>query len=357
MKILYVPCDASGSGKLRCELPGRELARLGHEVVFSQPRETTSWRNASGIMEHRQVSTPDLDVLEQRPDVMVLQKSIDPETPTIVESAQKLGAAVVVESDDLVWGVPDWHDAKRANDVGRAAHREGTQRADAVTVSTDQLAEEYRKVHPRVAVVRNGLDQEQWASVTPQYEVERDRMRVGWTGHLTWRRGDAATLERWLTPFLARCHRADFVAAGDRRVHDAIGVPFGQRISVGWQQWQDVPRLLCFDVGLVPLEDNLFNRCKSWLKGLEYMAAGIVPIAPAWHDEYRLLIEHGVDGVLVANHEQALASLWHLWASPEERVAMARRAREKALGLMVDGRAAEWERALSVRRPSRLLVA
>ena len=38
---------------------------------------------------------------------------------------------------------------------------------------------------------------------------------------------------------------------------------------------ENYPKMFTFDVGVVPLQQNLFNDCKSWIKGIEYAAAGI----------------------------------------------------------------------------------
>jgi len=57
---------------------------------------------------------------------------------------------------------------------------------------------------------------------------------------------------------------------------------------------QDYPSLLSgFHIGLVPLVPSPFNEAKSYLKGLEYAAAGI-PFIATPTAEYRRLHEAGV---------------------------------------------------------------
>jgi Glycosyl transferases group 1 len=57
------------------------------------------------------------------------------------------------------------------------------------------------------------------------------------------------------------------------------------------------------DVAVVSLEDNLFNRCKSNIKWLEYSACGI---AGVYSDlpPYNNCIRHGQTGLLVGNRVQ-----------------------------------------------------
>ena len=56
------------------------------------------------------------------------------------------------------------------------------------------------------------------------------------------------------------------------------------------------------DVGIVPLRDVEFNHAKSYLKGLEYGAAGIPFIAQAL-PEYQILADSGVGRVATTPDE------------------------------------------------------
>jgi hypothetical protein len=47
------------------------------------------------------------------------------------------------------------------------------------------------------------------------------------------------------------------------------------------------------DIGIVPLRDVEFNHAKSFIKGLEYTAAGIPWIA-GWSPEYEYITSHGI---------------------------------------------------------------
>ena len=85
-----------------------------------------------------------------------------------------------------------------------------------------------------------------------------------------------------------------------------------------------------FDIGLAPLVDNAFNRCKSNIKWLEYSAharAGVFSNL----DPYRDSVEHGKTGMLVGNSTQEwLGALEYLITHPTERKALGRAARKKA---------------------------
>jgi hypothetical protein len=80
--------------------------------------------------------------------------------------------------------------------------------------------------------------------------------------------------------------------------------------------WQ-YPSGLCFDIGVVPLSDHPFNRAKSFIKGLEYAAAGIPFVASCSPEYLRLRDEFGIGRVAVSK-EQWLRHI-HELADPDVR--------------------------------------
>lgn len=85
-----------------------------------------------------------------------------------------------------------------------------------------------------------------------------------------------------------------------------------------------------FDIGLAPLADNPFNRCKSNIKWLEYSAharAGIFSDL----EPYRESVEHGKTGMLVGDDpKEWFEALEYLISNPNQRKAMGRAARKDA---------------------------
>lgn len=65
----------------------------------------------------------------------------------------------------------------------------------------------------------------------------------------------------------------------------------------------DLPNVYAnFDIGIVPLNDIPFNRAKSFIKGLEYAAAGI-PFVASNLPEYKYLADAGVGRVASLREE------------------------------------------------------
>ena len=73
----------------------------------------------------------------------------------------------------------------------------------------------------------------------------------------------------------------------------------------------DYPKLFPpIDIGIVPLNDLPFNHAKSFIKGLEYAAAG-VPFIASNSPEYKYLADLGV-GRVASNREEWLYHLEEL---------------------------------------------
>jgi glycosyltransferase involved in cell wall biosynthesis len=83
------------------------------------------------------------------------------------------------------------------------------------------------------------------------------------------------------------------------------------------------------DVGIGPLRDTRFNRCKSDLRAREYMALGIVPVLP-FVGPYRQSFVDGHTGRHVFGHQTLSGVLREVAKDPAHRAAMSAAAREVA---------------------------
>jgi len=217
--------------------------------------------------------------------------------------------------------------------------------ADVVTAATPALAVQLGRYNRNVRVLPNFLDWELWEHVPQQYEQERRRIRVGWMGSTKWHAWDVRVLAGVLGPWLERHPEVEFVAAGDPKAHDLLGVPLGQRVSTARVPFHErsLPDITAtFDIGLVPLLECEFNECKSYLKGLEYAACGI-PVVASPTEQYRGFVESGVDGFLARRPSDWVRALDELVGDAELRFRMGRAARLKAARMTIQEHAHLWE--------------
>lgn len=351
-----LPMDTSGVGAYRCLFPGRELALHGHEVTMPlRDKFGNRYEGAlpvvvgidddGGIADWFQA---DVYVLQQRMEHLIIG---GPDGDwSMADVARWLrGHGKVVVSDVCDWypGLPDENlGSSGLRKMSRHMSVQGlldTFRAsDCLTVSTAALAEGHAEDCSDVRVLPPFLDWGMWKDVKQQSEVERPdgRVRVGWMGALAFHPDDLNVLRGAIGPWLERNPHVDFVSIGEPQpgeqadgyvsVHDLLEIPRDRRLTVNTAPFKELPKILpALDIGLVPLNGSFFNECKSHLKGLEYSACGIVPVATPT-EPYRGFIRDGETGFLARRAKDWLRALNVLVNDDELRRRMGRAAREAA---------------------------
>ena len=220
----------------------------------------------------------------------------------------------------------------------RANLKRNIQCADAVTVSTMQLAELVSKLNPRVYIVPNTVPK----SLLEFERTTAPALTVGWAGSAT-HDMDWKEVSPHVKRFLHRNRDVQF--------HD-IGEAYGSRFGLDGRYrhtpWTDTVGALWsaidFDIGLAPLRDHRFNRSKSPLKALEYAALGI-PVIASDVGPYREFVAHYETGYLVKKDYQWGHYLHALARDPFLRKDMGRAARNLAWGYIIENWWTVWEAA------------
>lgn len=173
--------------------------------------------------------------------------------------------------------------------------------ADAVTTTTENLAEVFRDYNPYVHVIPNCLDIERWNKIKP---VPHEGVRIGWFGGMQ-HYDDLKIIEKVVPKILDEFKDVTFVTT--------LAVPdFWQEVIeiqdrfkiipfTPIQLWPEYLGEQSIDIMLVPLIDDRFNRGKSNIKLLEFGALGI-PGVFSDVECYKEVPEHALG--LVANSEQ-----------------------------------------------------
>ncbi len=169
-----------------------------------------------------------------------------------------------------------------------------------VTVSTSGLAEELGKIGVPTHVTRNTFDAERHALVKrPRLGLSRLLVMSGTPTHDEDLRRIAAPLAR----FLAEHPDVQCTLLGTLQMPG----PLRGLSNVVSRELLPVAKLYPFvaefDLCVVPLEDTLFNDCKSALKFIECGAVS-VPVLASPRREYRALVRHDENGFLSEDGEE-----------------------------------------------------
>lgn len=267
-------------------------------------------------------------------------------------TARKLGKPVVYDLDDLLTELPEDHPGYPAYRGARAPMLAAMVEADTVICSTSGIAEYVQDYNPNTIVLPNYLNDQLWKlrqleeSGKPTTDQPVILGYLGSPSHAP----DLAIIQPILTRLLDRF--------GTQLILRLWGIKpppeLATRANVEWWDLGLVSyqafaayfsRQEC-DAFIAPLQDNLFNRCKSSLKFLEYSALGI-PGVYTRIQPYEVVVNHGENGFLAATPEEWEASLVQLLEDPalRKRLGAAAQATVKSDWLLADHRTS-WAEAM-----------
>ena len=257
-------------------------------------------------------------------DIIVTQRHgvADPSAADrLAAHARTTGARLYYDLDDDLLNIPRGHpDAKVLRPKAKTVQRL-LRHADRVLVSTSALAEALRPNRDDAVVVPNALDERLWCGAAASHPM-------GWHP-MGWHQGGAHRGPVRILCMGTATHNSDFamIQPALARVFDAFGgrvqldmlgfssekilpswvnrigmPPTGHASYPGFVNW--IVRQPAWDIGLVPLADTGFNRCKSPIKTLDYAALGLALLASDV-GVYRGSLADGAGGMLVANTDDA----------------------------------------------------
>lgn len=257
------------------------------------------------------VSTP--EQLMAR-DVLVAQRTCNDTANPMLWRLAEQGLQWTYDLDDMLWGVEpgnriaynfysqDWVQDTLRRTIDAAAQ---------ITVSTPELANELEAfgVGDRVTVLPNTVPELPGLARDPEDEPvdrkgRRSRpLRVLWAGSRT--HDDDLQIIRYTTKKLVERGEIELVLMGVE-YRDLIPWASGALPWVPNSEYLQTIASVGADVMLCPVKPSAFNACKSHLKALDAMAAGLIPIASDY-PTYNRLVTHGENGMLARWNEHD----WH----------------------------------------------
>ncbi len=270
-------------------------------ISFHRPLANLVTRGEASIvaLDERQVEvggdsalTKAWDTLE--PNVLVMSRYAGGGEGPAVDRARCAGAKIVYHIDDNLFAVPRElgpQKFERYNAPARLAALEAAMRsADVVLASTPELADQLCKRLPGMRVIAGEIYCAQTAVVSgpaaPRDGLAATIGYMGTSGHAQ----DLDMVVPAIAALMERHPRLCFETFGTIRMPAVLGrfegrvahhngladyAAFMQRLAgLGWH------------IGLAPVIDSPFNRCKADTKWVEYTSAGIAVVAsdlPVYH--------------------------------------------------------------------------
>jgi len=237
------------------------------------------------------------DVLDQCDTIVVHNPTDIDRSLTWSDLARAQTHRLILDVDDAMW-CPDFQgfrDYYRPEVLERLYAN--VRLAHVVTTPSAVIADHLSQYNPNVWVVPNTVP----AWLLDHRPIRPVRPTVGFQGsdsHVhDWRRQEQQRLGRFLQ------EHPDW----DLHTYGGFGSHlFGKSPRVHYTPWasstEDYWRNVSLTVGVGPLRDTPFNRAKSALRAVEYMALGIVPVLPHLRPYWGVYTD-GVEGKFIHPHQ------------------------------------------------------
>lgn len=274
-------------------------------AAWPNPSASAHWRleapfkylNRTGEFECRVINDRITEEIAQWADIYILQSVIDREGIALLYMyQQEYGKKIIVDADDYP-KVEKHNPYKIEHDISGAPAviKRTMEIADMITTTTPYLARKLKKINPNVVVLPNYMDMERWD--LPRLTNEADEVRVGWVGSITHEK-DIKLIRKALIDLMLNRPQVKLIFMGDLRFKDLFpGFNVECYLGVPFDAYPSKLRALRLDIGIAPLRDTEFNRCKSPIKTFEYGICG-VPVIASKMGVYQAEIKEDKTGLL-----------------------------------------------------------
>lgn len=334
--IAYLLLDKQASDWYRAFVPGQKLVSKGYNVCYLNKKDPIEKFLAS--------------------DVVIFIRAATPIELHILNILQESGRRVIVDLDDNPWALP--------KSIPRISYWERTgsrlilekclEWADLITVTTQEMLSALKHFNQNIVILENCLPDFKWTNI--QKQDVKESVVIGWGGGVT-HSEDLRLIVNPLLQIIEKYPNVELHLAGNFEIDNAIDdffrlvnpFPKNNRIKIlGLVPIENYQELIsAFDIGIAPLNDTPFNRCKSDLKFLEYSALGIPCVASAV-TPYMTSTVQGETGFLANNDEDWTYYLMKLIESADLRKKIGKTAKAWAMKRMISTNIIKWEKAYKI---------
>lgn len=209
-----------------------------------------------------------------------------------------------------------------------------TQMANAVVVCTHGQAAWARQFNSNVHIIHIAVASGPYEKFTKDYSSPSETLTIGWTGVGPEHMKNLPLLVPVFEELVKKGkHPFKFIligAFGDKRVYDLFAIPGLDVEFIDRAEPASMPeRIGKFDIGVVSHQnEGEWNKSKTSLKVLEYMACGVPAVASNF-GEMPYIITDGIDGYVASTTQEWVLKLESLFDDPglRERLGRAGQAR------------------------------
>jgi len=255
-------------------------------------------------------------------DLLWIEKELFPWLPALAETIlQWFNIPYVVDYDDAVFHRYDLHSISLVRLLLGRKIDGIMRRAALVIVGNDYLAERaFRAGAKRVEYLPTVIDLKRYNLANKK--VNNKSFNIGWIGSPS-----TAKYLNLISPVLSEVckdEKTRLILVGSGQI-ELQNIPLVIR---KWSEKTEVADIQSFDVGIMPLPDEPWERGKCGYKLIQYMACGI-PVVASPVGVNKKIVENGVNGFLAQSEADWVEALTTLCNNPDLRKQMGKAGRIK----------------------------
>lgn len=207
---------------------------------------------------------------------------------------------------------------------GAFLYKEAIRLADYGIASTESLAEQMRACMGReVYMLNNAIDQDSIDSAKSVIKaVHKGEISIVYGSGTNTHNADFLECADALLKILSEYPNVNFVIYGHLQLDNRFDVYESQIFRVSFVEATDYYKALgSYDIAIAPLENNIFNDCKSNIKYIESSLVKI-PCICSPRAEFKTIVKHGINGFLADTDQEWYDAFKQLIDDKELRYSM-----------------------------------
>jgi glycosyltransferase involved in cell wall biosynthesis len=250
----------------------------------------------------------------------------------IIDAARREGKPLIFDLDDLIFFLPENHPDRQSLYYASSLLPmfQMLLQADMVTVTTKKLKSVLAKYVDNIVILPNYFNETLWQLRSPVLKKKGEKLTIGYMGGYS-HKPDLDFVMPILQDLIKRYpEKISFHFWGCEPSAEMDSLPqveWTPHISLSYKDYSAFFQTQSADIFIAPLENSLFNSCKSGLKFFEYSALG-APGVYSNLETYSDVVSHGQNGLLATSLDEWRDCLIELIENDELRFQMAMNAQE-----------------------------
>jgi len=306
--LQLVLVDETGDSYYRMRWPGAELARRDPNLriinLDAQARERIH--------------------LAIEADLLVLIQNSDLDLLPVIEERRRQGKKTLIEYNDNFYEPPAWSPVAEpwSSPLIWQNYEILMRAADSMMVTGPGLAELFRsRTSAPIHIIENDFPRDLPPYVAPP---SREEIRIGWAGSLG-HMADLLAIQPVFLTLLQEFPNLKISLMGNESIPEVLKLPAERIEFTPWGGMQDYLNFLMkVQIGIAPMLDTGYNRCRSDIKAIEMVATGTLPVLQRTLPYEKFIRETGAPSF--SSNQELLETLRKLIADESARLALTERA-------------------------------